>query len=506
MDPDGANQTRLTNNPALDLDPSWSPDGTKIAFTSDRDGNFEIYLMNADGSNQINLTNNSANDRSATWSPDGKKIAFSSDRDGNKEIYVMNADGSNQTRLTNTPQDDYSPKWSPDGGQIAFTKNRSDPEVYLMNADGTNQVNLSNNSMAIDDSPAWSPDGTKIAFGSTRNGNGIFVMNRDGTNVIRLTQSTGVNPQSDTGPVWAPDGTKVAYQHTLTLGGSPEIYVVNADGSNPTRLTNDPTLDWTPDWQRLSPVKPLNLSTRMFVQTGDNVGIGGFIITGSAPKHMFVRAIGPSTVPDALADPVLELHGPPGFVTIINDNCADGQIPPPPTFCQPGSLDAGIERILDPGPYTAVVRGKNNTVGVALVEVYDGDQGVDSTLANISTRAFVSTADNIVIAGFILGGNSGSDGVIVRGIGPSLTGFGVPNALADPTLELRDNNGVLLVANDNWQDNPIMPVLPPGLQPTHPLESVIMATLPPGLYTALLAGKNGGTGIGLVELYDLGTQ
>ena len=239
-------------------------------------------------------------------------------------------------------------------------------------------------------------------------------------------------------------------------------------------------------------------------KTGDNVGIGGFIITGSVPKHVVVRAIGPSTVPGALVDPVLELHGPPGFVTIINDNCADGQIPPPPPFCQPGGLDAGIEATLAPGAYTAIVRGKNNTTGVALVEVYDVNQGVDSKLANISTRAFVGTADNIVIAGFILGGNSGPDRVLVRGIGPSLTGYGVPNALADPTLELRDSNGVLLLANNNWQDNPIMPVLPPGMQPTSPLESAIMATLPPGLYTALLAGVNGGTGVGLVEVYDLG--
>ena len=215
--------------------------------------------------------------------------------------------------------------------------------------------------------------------------------------------------------------------------------------------------------------QPLNLSTRMLVQTGDNVGIGGFIITGSVPKHVVVRAIGPSTVPGALVDPVLELHGPPGFVTIINDNCADGQIPPPPPFCQPGSLDAAIEATLAPGAYTAIVRGKNNTTGVALVEVYDVNQAVDSKLANISTRAFVGTADNIVIAGFILGGNSGPDTVLIRGLGPSLTGFGVPNALADPTLELRDSNGVLLLANNNWQDDPIMPVLPPGMQPTQPI-------------------------------------
>ena len=280
-------------------------------------------------------------------------------------------------------------------------------------------------------------------------------------------------------------------------------------GPSPTpsaTATASPTATVPPSPTPSPPAQAINLSTRMFVQTGDNVGIGGFIITGSVPKHVVVRAVGPSSVPGALADPVLELHGPPGFATIINDNCADGQIPPPPPFCQPGGLDAGIEATLDPGAYTAIVRGKNNTTGVALVEVYDLSQGVDSKLANISTRAFVSTGDNIVIAGFILGGNSGNDRIVVRGIGPSLTDFGVPNALVNPTLELRDDNGALLIANNDWQDDPAQAaeLIAAGLAPTNDLESGIAATLPPGLYTALLAGLNNGTGVGLVEVYDRG--
>jgi hypothetical protein len=247
----------------------------------------------------------------------------------------------------------------------------------------------------------------------------------------------------------------------------------------------------------------------MFVQTGDNVGIGGFIITGSVPKQVLVRAVSASNVPGALADPVLELHGPPGFVTIINDNCESVPFPPPPPFCQPGSLDAAIAATLDPGSYTAIVRGNNDTTGVALVEVFDVNQSADSKLANISTRAFVNTADNIVIAGFILGGNSGDDRIVARGIGPSLTASGVSNALADPTLELRDGNGALLRANNDWQDNPAPPgpdpiIIALGLAPTDPLESALTAVLPPGLYTALLAGVNNGTGIGLVEVYDIG--
>jgi hypothetical protein len=251
----------------------------------------------------------------------------------------------------------------------------------------------------------------------------------------------------------------------------------------------------------------------MLVQTGDNVGIGGFIITGSAPKHVRVRAIGSTLaqfgVPNPLADPVLELHGPPGFTTIINDNCEDGSPIPPPGICTPGSGNSGIEATLAPGAYTAIVKGKNNTSGVALVEVYDLDQAANSKLANISTRAFVGTADNILIAGFILGGNSGHTRIAVRGIGPSLIGFGVPNPLANPTLELRDNNGALLRANNDWQDNAAPPgpdpeLIAAGLAPTNNLESGFVVTLPPGLYTALLAGVNSGTGVGVVEVYDLG--
>ena len=255
----------------------------------------------------------------------------------------------------------------------------------------------------------------------------------------------------------------------------------------------------------------------MRVQTGDNVGIGGFIITGTAPKHVLLRAIGPSLtqfgVPDALADPVLELHGPGAFVTITNDNWRDDPVQEaailatgiPPT----NDLESAIDATLNPGAYTAVVRGKNNTSGVALVEVYDLSQAVLAKLANISTRAFVSTGDNIVIAGFMLGNNppqAGDDRIVVRGIGPSLTAVGVPNALADPTLELRDGNGALLVANNDWQDNPAQAaeLTAAGLAPTNQLESGIAATLPPGLYTALLAGLNNGTGIGLVEVYDRG--
>ena len=252
----------------------------------------------------------------------------------------------------------------------------------------------------------------------------------------------------------------------------------------------------------------------MRVQTGDSVGIGGFIITGSAPKHVLLRAIGPSLtqfgIPNALADPVLELHGPGSFVTITNDNWRDDPAQEAAiiaTGISPtNDLESAIDATLNPGAYTAVARGKNDTSGVGLIEVYDLSQAAPAKLANISTRAFVGTGDNIVIAGFMLGGNNGNDRTVVRGIGPSLTAFGVPDALANPTLELRDGNGALLIANNDWQDDPAQAAELTGadLAPTNNLESGIAATLPPGPYTALLAGLNNGTGNGVIEVYDRG--
>ena len=211
-----------------------------------------------------------------------------------------------------------------------------------------------------------------------------------------------------------------------------------------------------------------------------------------------------------MADPILELHGPAPFATVNNDNWGDDpaqQAAILATGLAPtNNLESAIDATLNPGAYTAVARGKNNSTGVGLIEVFDLSQAVLAKLANISTRAFINTGDNIVIAGFILGGHNGDDRIVVRGIGPSLTGFGVPNALADPKLELRDSNGALLLSNNDWQDNPAQAaeLTAAGLAPANPLESGIAATLSPGLYTALLAGQNNGTGNGVVEVYDRG--
>ncbi len=205
---------------------------------------------------------------------------------------------------------------------------------------------------------------------------------------------------------------------------------------------------------------------------------------------------------------MLELHGPAGFATVINNNWRDTQQAEilATGLAPTDNLESAILTTLTPGAYTTIVRGNGGTSGVALVEIYDLSQGTDSKLANLSTRAFVSTGENIVIAGFQLGNNPGDTEIIVRGLGPSLAAAGVPTVLADPTLELRDCDGTLLFANNDWQDNPAQAALltAAGLAPTNNLEAAIVATLPPGPYTVLFFGQNNGTGIGLIEVYDRG--
>jgi hypothetical protein len=277
-------------------------------------------------------------------------------------------------------------------------------------------------------------------------------------------------------------------------------------------VTPEPIGTPTPSPSPIS--KAINLSTRLRVLTGDRVGIGGFIISGPTPKRVLLRGIGPSLkqfgIPSPLPDPILELHRPDGSVAATNDNWRDNQEAEiQATGLHPtDNLESAIVVTLDAGAYTVILRGNRNTIGIALIEVYDLNQGVDSKLANISTRAFVNPTDGyIVIAGFVLSADGvDADSVIVRGIGPSLSAIGISPVLADPTLELRDNNGALLLSNNDWQENPdqATEINAAGLAPANGLESAMAATLPPGLYTALLAGRNDGTGIGVIEVYDRG--
>ena len=270
MDADGKNQRRLTHHPAEDGWPSWSPDGKKIAFSSYRNGgNIQIFVMDSDGQNPIRLSEG-ANDKNPAWSPNGQKIAF----DGYGEeglpgavwtiqIYAMDSDGKNRDRLTNGPAHNLNPSWSPDSQRIAFESTRHvATEIYVMNADGRKQERLTDNRV-VDEDPSWSPDGQKIAFSSSlvfrgfddREGdNEIYVMDSDGDNRRMLTD----NVVDDKRPSWSPDGQRIAYE-SWSKGKLSEIHLITAEGEYLMRLSElhkkgDAHSDWfDPTGRAVSP-------------------------------------------------------------------------------------------------------------------------------------------------------------------------------------------------------------------------------------------------------------
>ncbi len=307
-----------------------------------------------------------------------------------------------------------------------------------------------------------------------------FVDNTDGTATISGTPDAG---------------SDLSYSFTITA----------RNGVSPV-ATQDFTLRITP-----VPVgaQLVNVSTRLVIQTGSKVGIGGFIITGTAPKKVLIRGIGPTLttfgVANALQDPMLELHDSTGAVLTSND---DWKVPQQAAveatgLAPPDDREPAILLSLQPGSYTAIESGKNSTTGVGLIEVYDVDVLSTSQLSNISTRGLVQTGNNVMIGGFIVSGASGSINLVVRVLGPTLTSFGVANALADPNLQLYDGNGTVIASNNNWKDSQQTQIQNSGRKPPNDLEPAIAVTASPGHYTAIVRGNNNTTGVGLVEVYQV---
>lgn len=329
---------------------------------------------------------------------------------------------------------------------------------------------------------------------------------------------SGLYGYSFTATVVVPTGDSTWHLYSrLTTGANASASVDGfavSDFSNTSALTFDvpPGVSFTSASDTLSAgSRMVNIATRAKARGGDSVPIAGFIVTGNVPKKVIIRGIGPSLqgfgVAGAMGDPTLELRDLSNNNSLLatNDNWKDTQQTEIENsgLAPSNNLESAIVRTLNPGSYSATLRGNNDATGIGLIEVYDLESAADSKLANISTRAFVEANDNVLIGGLIGGGNGSDPQILIRAIGPSLTQFGVPNALQDPILELHDVNGVLLVSNDDWQSDQKDAIQATGLAPTNPKESAILTTIAPTNYTAIVKGKNSGTGVGSVEVYHL---
>jgi hypothetical protein len=361
---------------------------------------------------------------------------------------------------------------------------------------------------------SWSSPGVRNL---TLDGSRYFSINSGSTDIVNFNQT----PPGDFGD-WlseaCPQRHPLVQNAFVCRDQFSDIFATSPEGINLDVIGYDLANATTPYLA--------NISTRAFVQTGDNLMIGGFIIQGTQPKRVILRAIGRELsqygVPNPLADPTLELHNGARALIASNDNWQQTIIGGIITQNQVQDIqnsgvaptdasESAIIADLPPGNYTAIVRGVNNTTGVALVEAYDLSPSLHSILGNISTRSFVETGDDVMIGGFIVQGTQPKN-VIIRAIGRELSQYGVPNPLADPTLELHNGAGALIASNDNWQQtiiggiitqNQVQDIQNSGVPPTDASESAIIANLPPGNYTAIVRGVNNTTGVGLVEVYDL---
>ena len=358
---------------------------------------------------------------------------------------------------------------------------------------------------------SWSSAGHRNV---TSSGTRFFSIDGGATNVVNFNQ----DPHGDFGD-WLSEDCPQAHPYVQNAFGCTGQYSDIA-ATSPEGINLDVV------GYNLVQVSLGNISTRGFVQTGEHVMIGGFIVQGTGPKRVIIRAIGPELthygITDVLGNPTLELHDGTGALIGTNDDWQTTILGGIITSNQVGDIqnsghaptaasESAIIADLQPVNYTAIVRGVNNSNGVALVEVYDLSPGTSSSLGNISTRAFVQTGENVMIGGFIVQG-TGAQRVIIRAIGPELTQYGIPDVLANPSLELHNGSGALIASNDNWQttilggiitSNQVGDIQNSGHAPTAASESAIVADLQPGNYTAIVRGVNNANGVGLVEVYDL---
>jgi sugar lactone lactonase YvrE len=504
----------------------FTPAGAKTAFAA---GLSSPAGLAFDSAGNLFVTNDSGNSITRI-TPSGMKSTFATglnlpyglafDTSGN--LYEADEGSGNIFRFT------------PTGARSTFATGLSSPAGLAFDASG----NLFVGNFTAGRIDKITPNGTRTTFGTGLSFPDGLNFNSSG-NLLECDSGSG-NVFSFT-----PAGTRTTFaggfvqNSGVIRDAAGNTYVTQNAAGNITKISTTGARTifaaglFNPQYMALESASSSvlgNISTRSFVQTGDNVMIGGFIIQGTGPRTVILRAIGPElmpppyNIPNALADPTLELHNGTGALIGSNDNWQttiiggiitrdqvqdiinSGLAPSEPS-------ESAIVATLQPGNYTAIVRGVNSTVGVALVEAYDLSAAGGSVLGNISTRSFVQTSDNVMIGGFIIEGTQPKS-VIVRAIGPELIPppYNISNALANPTLELHNGTGALIGSNDNWQTtiiggiitrDQVQDIINSGHAPTEPSESAIIGTLQPGNYTAIVRGVNNTTGVALVEVYDL---
>ncbi|HEX7516988.1 MAG TPA: kelch repeat-containing protein [Chthoniobacterales bacterium] len=446
---------------------------------------------------------------SETWAPTGSlanaREFYTATLLPNGKVLVAGGSYGGGSLASAELYDPASETWTPTG---SLANARADHTATLLSNgkvlvaggyDSTSYSTLASAELYDPASGTWTATGS---LGTARSGHKATLV-PNGTVLVVNFSAELYDPVRKTWTATGPRHATAQYGYTATLLPNGKVLVAGgslgyggADG-RAELYVGQPTL--------------LNISTRLRVLTGDKALIGGFIITGTQPKTVIVRGIGPSLpVPGALADPVIEVHGPSGELLATNDNWNEAltrQQISDSGLAPTNDKESALWGIINPGAYTVILSGKNGGTGVGLIEVYDLDRTVDSELANISTRGFVDTGDNVMIGGLIVGGGSGGGTarVIVRALGPSIP---VAGALADPTLELHDGSGTTIATNDNWKTRPDgssqqAEIEATTIPPTNDLESALVRTLQPGNYTIVVRGTNSTTGVGLVEAYNL---
>jgi Tol biopolymer transport system component len=537
-----ANTTQLVS-----IDSGDRGQGDADAITMTRDGRYVLYWaatttsqesrqlflrdLLTGGKAQITLNTNGVNPKDGTFEPasarvseDGRYVTFDSsstdlviERGGYYNVFIRDVAAGSTMRLGvwDPIADNRLCDVSADGQVVAFTtylSNGSEINIYDRrkgtieplspagpgsSGGGAAQMDRTGRFVVFEGS------GANIGFDNGNNSaNGIFVIDRQLHTARLLSHNLSGSPAGGTihfadGAVISDDGQTVVFESNatdLTLLPTPQ----------------DPHSSFSQIFAAIVPSsgRLLNISTRADVLPGDNALIAGFVLSGADPKKVIIRAIGPSLAAAGLTgvldDPTLDLYDGAGSLIASNDNWKESAAEVSATGLAPShDFESALVRNLEPGSYTAVVRGKSGASGIGSVELYDLGQPGECILANISTRAFIRGGDDVLIAGFIAGGDGGgASRVLIRGIGPSLAGFGVSGALPDPVLDLYDSNGSRVKTNDDWKQTERGEIEATGIVPANDAESAILYTLAPGSYTTIVTGK-GASGIGLVEVYNL---